>query len=104
MPSRQGDTTFGWARKLGDHAAAAGLAVSRVLTLTDQELSFSGPARPDVLDAWRARFDRMVLLRNSCGASFVEVQDEFLGCLTRPDHTATAKVCCCLARKEGVQV
>lgn len=87
-------------RKLRAHLERAGFSVSKMLTLDDQELSFSGPARPDVLDAWRARFDRMTLLRDVCGPDLDQVQKEFLGCLTRADHTSVAKVHCCIATLE----
>ena len=55
---------FHMGRKLQDHLEQSGFAVSKVLTLDDQELSFSGPALPEVVDAWRARFDRMKLFRD----------------------------------------
>ncbi len=68
-----------------------------MLTLEDQELSFSGPVRPEVLDAWRARFNRMKLFRDFCGPDIDQVQEEFLGCLKRADHTSVAQVYCCIA-------
>ena len=57
------------------------------------------PDLPDVLEAWRARFDRMQLLRDFCGSDFEHVRAEFLDCLTRVDHRSDAKVCCCIATK-----
>jgi ubiquinone/menaquinone biosynthesis C-methylase UbiE len=95
-----GGYDFHMGRKLRAHLERSGFTVSKVLTLEDHELSFSGPARPDVLDAWRARFDRMKLLRDFCGPDIDEVQKEFLGCLKRADHTSTAKVYCCIAATE----
>jgi hypothetical protein len=83
-------------RKLRAHLEDAGFSVTKLLTLDDQELSFSGPARPDVLDGWRARFDRMKLLRDVCGSDLDQVQAEFLGCLMRADHTSIAQVYCCI--------
>src|SRR3989304_889131 len=70
-----------------------------MLTLQDQELSFGGPARAEVVHAWRTRFDRMRLLRNFCGTNFEQVREEFLGCLMRADHSSVAKVYCCSATK-----
>jgi SAM-dependent methyltransferase len=90
---------FHMGRKLRDHLERSGLEVSKMLTLTDQELSFSGPVRPDVLDAWRNRFDRMKLLRDFCAGDFEQVREEFLGCLMRADHSSTARVYCCIANK-----
>lgn len=86
-------------RKLRGHLEHSGFSVTKMMTLDDQELSFSGPARPDVLEGWRARFDRMKLLRDVCGSDFDRVQKEFLGCLTRADHASVAKVYCCIATK-----
>ena len=86
-------------RKLREYLEQIGFRVSRMLTLQDQELSFGGPARAEVVHAWRARFDRMRLLRNFCGASFEQVREEFLGCLMRADHRSVAKVYCCIATK-----
>jgi SAM-dependent methyltransferase len=95
---------FHMGRKLRDHLERAGHTVSRMLTVEDQELSFSGPARPEVLDAWRARFNRMKLLRDFCGPSMEEVQGEFLGCLARDDHRSVGRVCCCIAHKRGPEI
>lgn len=84
-------------RKLQAHVEHSGFSVTKMLTLDDQELSFSGSARPDVLDGWRARFDRMKLFRDICGPDIDQIQAEFLGCLKRTDHTSVAKVYCCIA-------
>jgi SAM-dependent methyltransferase len=84
-------------RKLRAHLERTAFTVSKTLIVPDQELSFSGPASPEVLDAWRARFNRMKLLRDFCGPDIDEVQEEFLGCLMRADHRSTAKVYSCIA-------
>ena len=90
---------FHMGRKLRDHLERAGFRVARTLALADEELSFRGPARPDVIDAWRSRIDRMRLLRDYCGTSFDLVREEFLGCLALPEHTCSAKVYSCIASK-----
>ena len=90
---------FHMGRKLRDHLEQSGFTVSKVLMLEDQELSFSGPAPPEVVEAWRNRFDRMTLLRDFCGSDFEPVREEFLGCLRRADHRSTAKVHCCIASR-----
>lgn len=92
---------FRMGRKLKGYLEETGFAVSRILTLEDEELSFSGPAIPEVLDAWRARFNRMKVLRDFCGTDIDQVQEEFLGCLMRADHRSTAKVYCCIATRKG---
>jgi ubiquinone/menaquinone biosynthesis C-methylase UbiE len=88
---------FRMGRKLEGHLRRAGFVVSRVLTLADQELSFSGRAQPEVLEAWRNRFARMTLLRSFCGARMLQVEEEFIRCLGREDHRSLAKVYCCIA-------
>jgi SAM-dependent methyltransferase len=90
---------FHMGRRLRDHVEQAGFVVARVLTVRDDELAFDGPARPEVVDAWRARFARLKLLGEQCGEDFPRVRDEFLACLARSDHRSTAKVCCCIAHK-----
>ena len=90
---------FHMGRKLRNHLERSGFKVSKMLILEDQELSFSGPARPEVLDAWRTRFDRMKLLRDFSGPSCEQAKEEFLGCLMHADHSSLAKVYCCIATK-----
>jgi ubiquinone/menaquinone biosynthesis C-methylase UbiE len=91
---------FFMGRKLPSYLETCGFTVSKILTIEDQEFSFSGPARPEVLDAWRARFNRMSLLRDFCGKGFEQLQEEFLGCLIRVDHESVSKVCCYIATKQ----
>lgn len=90
---------FRMGRKLGAHLQRAGLRVSRVQRLADQEFAFSGAARADVLEAWRDRFRRMPRLRDHCGPDFERMEQDFLACLARPDHRSLAKVYCCIALK-----
>jgi SAM-dependent methyltransferase len=90
---------FRMGAKLEHYVTQAGFAVSRVLPLPDQELCFRGPAAPEVVVAWQKRFDRMTMLRNFCGSEFAKVREEFLFCITRPDHFSTAKVVSCIAMK-----
>ncbi len=78
--------------------AQAGFTVSRVFTTPDRELSFEGAAEPDVVDAWQKRFHRMPRLQAICGSEFANVEEEFLTCLSRPDHVSTAKVVSCIAK------
>ncbi len=89
-------------RKLKTHLENAGFSVARSLTINDRELSFSGPADRDVLDAWQARFERMKLLRDFLGIEFDQIREEFLGCLMQADHGSLAKVCCCIAIKASL--
>jgi len=90
---------FHMGRKLRRHLESAGFMVTKKLTLADRELSFAGPADPEVVDAWRERLDGMALLRDFCGADFESLRDDFLGCLARPDHRSRATVRFGLATK-----
>jgi SAM-dependent methyltransferase len=90
---------FRMGRKLRGHLEQAGFTVTAELALADPELSFEGPARPDVIDAWRARFDRLERLRDLCGPELGAVREDFLACLARPDHRSRARVLCCVATR-----
>jgi SAM-dependent methyltransferase len=79
---------FHMGHKLRTHLETAGFRVTQELTIPDLELSFDGPARPDVLEGWRARFTRMKLQA---------VADDFLACLSDPNHRSSAKVYACIA-------
>jgi ubiquinone/menaquinone biosynthesis C-methylase UbiE len=88
---------FRMGRKLRDHLERAGFDAPEAREMADAELAFDGPASPDVLDAWRTRLEGMVLLRQFCGDEFDRVRDEFLDCLARDDHSASARVVFCRA-------
>jgi SAM-dependent methyltransferase len=90
---------FHMGRKLRGHLERAGLAVSNEFTVSDRELSFDGPAIPDVVAAWGRRLDSLRLLRDLCGAEFDTVRDDFLRCLENREHRSTARVVVCLATK-----
>ncbi len=88
---------FHMGHRLTDHLERAGFKIQQTLTLEDQEFSFDGPAQEEVVAAWRARLDRMKLLKDFCGSEFEQLRDDFLSCLSRDDHWSATKVICCLA-------
>jgi SAM-dependent methyltransferase len=88
--------------RLQGHLEQAGFAMLRLLTLPDQELSFQGAAPSEVVNAWRRRFQRLPHLRALCGSEFLEVEEDFLSCLSRTDHVSKAKVISCIAMKSGL--
>jgi ubiquinone/menaquinone biosynthesis C-methylase UbiE len=94
-----GGCDFQMGRKLKGCLESSGFPVVKILSLEDQELAFRGPARPEVLEAWRGRFERMRLLRDYCGSRIDQVQAEFLGCLMHAEHRSAAQVICCIATK-----
>lgn len=85
---------FRMGRKLRFFLEKAGFEVVQEFLVFDRELSFSGPASEDVLQAWKRRFDRMKLLQQHCGEHFDTMRDDFLHCLARPEHQSSAKVHC----------
>ena len=88
---------FHMGRRLSGHLERSEFTGSKVLTVEDQELSLRGPAHPAVVEAWRARFDRMKPLKAFCGSEFESVREEFLDCLAQTDHWSRAKMHSCLA-------
>ena len=62
------------APRLQGYLEQSGFTVAKLLILEDQELSFSGPAQPEVVEAWRTRLDGMKLLQVSCDKSFEQVR------------------------------
>ena len=93
----QGWYDFRMGRKLAGCLRAARFQVKRELSLEDAEFTFDGPASPEVLEAWRLRFERMKALEAYCGSDFARVRGEFLSCLASDDHRALTTVQCCLA-------
>jgi SAM-dependent methyltransferase len=89
---------FHMGRKLGAHLERSCFAIERQLVLTDRELAFDGAASREVHDAWRNRLDRMKLLHEFCGDEWPAARDDFLACLARSDHVATARIHFCMAR------
>jgi SAM-dependent methyltransferase len=96
---KSGRYDFHMGSRLASHLERAGFTVLSVVTVKDRELAFRGPAQPDVVRAWRTRFERMTLLRDFCGSEFESVRDEFLDCLVGAGHRSDAKVYSCLAVK-----
>jgi ubiquinone/menaquinone biosynthesis C-methylase UbiE len=85
--------------RLPSHLKTSGFTVTREFTVEDLELSFAGPARADVLEAWSSRFERMPLLRDFCGPEFEPLRRDFLDCLARADHRSLATVRSCMAAR-----
>jgi SAM-dependent methyltransferase len=86
--------------KLARNLERAGFRVANELTLDDPEFSGTGPAPAEVVDAWRARFDRMSLLRDFAGERYASIRDEFLRCLADPRHHTSSRVQCVIAMKD----
>lgn len=90
---------FQCGRRLAGAAARAGLTVIHEGTLPDDELSFQGPAPPDVLEAWRLRLQRLAGLKAFLGSRFPEFESTFLHTLASPDHRSRTRVFIVVARR-----
>ncbi|MGC1175384.1 class I SAM-dependent methyltransferase [Polaromonas sp.] len=87
---------FSMGSKLASQMRMAGFHGMKELSLNDRELSFTGSASREILDAWADRFDRMKLLQVTAGEEFQQLRKDFLECLVHPEHRATATVCFCI--------
>lgn len=92
-----GHYDFHMGRKLAGYLEQSGFTIAKKMKLEDLEFSFTGPARSDVVEGWRERFSRMQLLEEFCGADFERVREEFLACLSHPNHRSDAAVCVCIS-------
>jgi len=90
---------FYMGRKLRGHLERAGFTIASEQQVPDRELSFDGPAEPEIVQAWLKRLNRMNGLRDLCGSNFERVRGDFLGALIRSDHRSSAKVWCCVATR-----
>ena len=88
---------FQMGRKLPAHLNQAGFSLSSDLTLPDRELSFTGPADPEVVEACRRRLERTGKLREFCGRRFERLRADFLAALIHPNHRSLSTVRFCIA-------
>ena len=85
--------------RLADAARSAGLRVLSELVLPDDELSFAGPATPDVLAAWERRLARMPGLRQFLGTRSGAFERAFLAALASPEHRSACRVVMVVAER-----
>jgi SAM-dependent methyltransferase len=79
-------------QKLKPNLEKAGFKIVEEYILDDQELSFQGIADPEVLAAWKNRFNRMGGLKEFFGESFEPFKSDFLNSLEQEDHISNCKV------------
>lgn len=89
--------------KFERHVSRAGLELDWVCDLSDPEFACDGPLGAEALASWRARWERMPLLRAAAGADAECLRDDFLACLAHPGHRTRARVRACLARRSAVE-
>jgi ubiquinone/menaquinone biosynthesis C-methylase UbiE len=91
---------FEMGNKLSSFLTNSGLKITHESDMDDPELTFKGPADPEIISAWKARFDRMTLFRRSTGdTEFFRIRDEFLSCISHKDHYSRTKVKFIIAQK-----
>lgn len=92
---------FHMGRKLPTFLERAGFEVEAELSLPDADLAFDGPARPEVLEGWARRLDRMGLLHSMAGEAWPTLRAGLLDALSSPRHRSRARVICCIGRLRG---
>jgi trans-aconitate methyltransferase len=96
---RAGRYDFQAGRKLASAACAIGLELLHETVLADDELSFAGPAKRDVLDAWRNRLNRMGGLKAFLGDRFTKFEEAFTATLRSENHSSRTRVIYVIARR-----
>jgi SAM-dependent methyltransferase len=86
-------------RRLADEMRQAGLVVTHEMTVNDPEFTQSGALPAEIVEAWRARLDRMRLLQEHCGARWDQVRAAFLACLRSDGHSSGTTVRGCIGVK-----
>jgi len=93
---------FEMGSKLGGFLSEFGLSVIYEGNMYDPELTFNGTAKPEILSAWKSRFERMFIFRQFLGdIKFEKIKDEFLDCLSNKDHSSGTIVKYIIASKEN---
>ena len=75
------------------------LQIVHETSIEDKELSFNGPAEPQIIEAWKTRLGRMKPLQSFLGENFQKVKTEFLSCLLSAEHQSICEVKFIVARK-----
>jgi ubiquinone/menaquinone biosynthesis C-methylase UbiE len=90
---------FQMGSKIHDIILSCGLSILHEENKYDRELTFNGPAEPQILQAWEARFERMYGFMDYLGEeSFKRIKSEFLDCLTKENHESDTLVKFIVAR------
>jgi SAM-dependent methyltransferase len=98
---RAGRYDFEAGRTLAGAARAIGLEPLHESVLADDELSFAGAAKPDVLEAWRNRLERMGGLKAFLRDRFTSFADAFAATLCSEQHSSRTRVIYVVAQKAG---
>ena len=94
-----GHMDFCMGRRLSEVCRIVGLEVVSEHSWKDPELAFDGVASPEIVNAWRQRFNRMPMMRAFFGADkFDHITESFLNTISSPEHYSTASVVMVTAR------
>jgi hypothetical protein len=75
--------------KIKSFLTDCGLSIIHEENKYDRELTFNGPAEPEILKAWENRFNRMNAFKEYLGKNcFLEIKREFLDCLCNQNHVS----------------
>jgi ubiquinone/menaquinone biosynthesis C-methylase UbiE len=78
---------FKMGSKLHAYLINCGLSIVHEENKDDLELAFLGTAKPEIVKAWKERFDRMLLLKQFLGdLKFNKIKNEFLACIVNSQH------------------
>jgi len=100
----KGHYDFMMGEKLKSYAELAGLDIELAQTLPDRELCFKGPAPSAILDAWKARLNRMQGLQEFCGENYSQFRMRFMACLVDEGHRSQASVHFVVARQSALKI
>jgi len=97
------------ALQVGRYDFKAGRKIQRVLEecgfrvsstdLEDQELSFQGAASEEIRQAWGDRLKRMGGLKAYLKENFAPFRDEFIQCISSPNHRSRCRVISCVGAR-----
>lgn len=85
-------------RKLEKILSDSGFSTKSVL-LQDQELTFNGTAKPEILRAWQDRLDRMNGPKRFFGTDFLKFKNSLMGALSSEQHESSCRVFCCIGQR-----
>lgn len=83
---KAGHYDFCMGSRLRQHLESAGFKVEAEKTIADIELSFQGPAAPEILEAWKNRLARMPSFKRFASERFLNFHSDFMKALSNKEH------------------
>lgn len=91
--------SFNSGTKLKKSLLDTGFNLIREEHLADHEFCTNGPLSEDAIFSWKNRLQRMKGLKEFFGINYLSFVEEFLACLSSPEHKSKCKVVFCLGIK-----